>query len=87
MALKQLTAIAEKFFGGTLEKSGSHISLRVPESVTVNGSPRSGGCVFYEVAFRELLRLLVGADVQVEHIQCAQKGEGACEWRAEWASH
>jgi predicted hydrocarbon binding protein len=84
MALRHLTAIAGKFFGGTLEKNGSFISLKVPESVTVNGSPKSGGCVYYEVAFRELLRLLVGSTAQVEHIQCAQKGEGVCEWRSEW---
>jgi predicted hydrocarbon binding protein len=84
MALRHLTAIAGKFFGGTLEKNGSFISLKVPESVTVNGSPKSGGCVYYEVAFRELLRLLVGSTAQVEHIQCAQKGEGMCEWRSEW---
>jgi len=84
MALKHLSAIAEKYLGGTIEKSGSFISLRIPESVTVNGSANSGGCVFYETAFRELLRLLVGADGQVNHLQCAQRNEGACEWRAEW---
>jgi predicted hydrocarbon binding protein len=86
MALKHLTAIADKYFGGTLEKSGSFVSLLVSESVTVNGSPNSAGCVFYEVAFRELLRLLIEATGQVEHTQCAQKGEGQCEWRAEWAN-
>lgn len=87
MALKHLTAIAGKYFGGRLEKNGSFVSLRIPESVTVNGSPKSGGCVFYEVAFGELLRLFTGAPVQVEHSQCAQKGEGACEWRAEWGAN
>jgi predicted hydrocarbon binding protein len=86
MALKHLTAIAEKYFGGTLAKNGSFISLRVPESVTVNGSPKSGGCVFYEVALRELVRLFTGATVQVDHTQCTQKGEGVCEWRAEWGT-
>lgn len=87
MALKHLTAISEKFFSGTLERNGSFLSLRVPDSVTVNGSPHSGGCIFYEEAFRQLLHLLVGEPGPVEHIQCAQKGEGACEWRAEWGSH
>ena len=32
MALKHLTAIADKYFGGTLAKSGSFVSLRVSES-------------------------------------------------------
>jgi predicted hydrocarbon binding protein len=87
LALKHLTGIAEKFLGGSLEKNGSFVSLRVPESVTVNGSPNSAGCVYYEEAFRELLRLFVGTAGQIEHTQCSQKGEAACEWRAEWSSN
>lgn len=87
MVLKHLAAISEKYFGGTLEKRGPLISLRVPESVTVNGSPESGGCIFYGEAFRELLKLLAGAPGQVDHIQCAQTGASVCEWRAEWGSH
>ena len=87
MALKHLATVSEKYFGGTLEKNGSLISLKVPESVTVNGSPDSAGCIFYEEAFRELVRLLTGASGQVEHIRCAQKGGEVCEWRTEWGTH
>jgi predicted hydrocarbon binding protein len=87
MALKHLATIAEKYLGGTIGRNGSFVSLRVPESVTVNGSPNSAGCVFYEVAFRELVRLFVGATAPVEHTQCSQKGEGVCEWRTEWGSN
>lgn len=86
MALKQLTVMAERILGGSLERAGSFISLRVPESVTVNGTTNSGGCVFYEAAIRDLLEILTGAGAQVEHVQCAQRGEGACEWRADWRS-
>jgi predicted hydrocarbon binding protein len=84
MALKQLRSAAEKFFDGTLERTGSFLSLKVKDSVTVNGSPRSGGCQFYETAFRDLLKLLIEAGEQVDHVHCAQRGEGFCEWRAEW---
>src|SRR5215213_7996962 len=87
MALKQLTTIAEKFFGGTLEKSGPMISLRVPESVTVNGSPNSAGCIFYEVALQELIHLLTGVSSRVDHVQCSGNTEGPCEWRAEWGTN
>ena len=87
MALKHLAAISEKYFGGTLEKDGSFIAVRVPESVTVNGSTESGGCIFYEEAFRELVRLLAGTSGPVEHTQCAQKGGSVCEWRTEWGAH
>lgn len=84
MALRQLTMIADRYLGGTLERSGSFLSLKVPESVTVKGSPKSGGCVFYETALQELLRLLAGMSGPVEHVHCLQRGEPDCEWRAEW---
>ena len=87
VALKQLRTIAETFFGGALERTGSFLSLRIPDSVTVNGAPDSAGCTFYESALRELLHLLVDGGGQVDHIHCVQRGEGACEWRAEWRSH
>lgn len=87
MALKQLRVVVEKYFGGTLERSGSFITLKVPNSATVNGSPKSGGCVFYEYALRELIRLLTNGGGHIHHVHCAQRGDGVCEWRAEWRSH
>ncbi len=87
VALKELQSIAVNFFGGTLEQNGSFLVLRIPESVTVKGASKSAGCVFYEAAFRELLRLLIDGGGQVDHIQCVARDEGACEWRAEWGSN
>ncbi len=87
MALSQLHAVVEKYFSGTLERTGSFLSLKIPNSATVNGSPKSAGCVFYECALRELLNLLIGGVGQIDHVHCAQRGEGECEWRAEWRSH
>jgi predicted hydrocarbon binding protein len=84
MALRQLRTIAGKFLGGSLERTGSFLTLRIPDSVTVNGSPNSAGCVYYETALRELLRLLTGNQGAVTHTNCVQRGEGACEWKAEW---
>ena len=86
MALKQLVSIGEKYFGGSVEKNGSFVTLRVADSVTVNGSPNSAGCAFYGVAFGELIRLLTGAEAPVDHIQCTARGDETCEWRAEWAT-
>lgn len=87
MALRQLQTVVEKYFGGTLERTGSFLSLKVPNSPTVNGSPKSAGCAFYEFALRELLDLLISGGGQVEHVHCAQRGDKECEWRAEWRSH
>ncbi|MGE5749257.1 MAG: hypothetical protein ACM31F_04815 [Gemmatimonas sp.] len=87
MALKQLTASVERYFGGTLERNGSFLSMKIPESVTVNGAPKSEGCVFYEEALRQLLKLLVNDRGTIEHVHCAQRNEGACEWRADWRTN
>ena len=87
MALKQIVLVVEKYLDGTLERTGSFLSLKISESVTVKGAPRSAGCVFYETAFRDLLKVLIHAGDQVDHVVCAQRGEGFCEWRAEWRSN
>lgn len=87
VAFRQLRSIAQTYFGGTLDRSGSFLSLKIPDSVTVNGAPDSAGCTFYESALRELLHLLINGGGQVDHIHCVQRDEGTCEWRAEWRSH
>lgn len=84
MALGQLKSTAQSILGGTLEKQGSFVKLRIPDPATVNGSPESGGCVFYEFALKTLIHLLTEGTSEVEHVQCAQTGNAACEWRAEW---
>lgn len=86
MALKQLQTVVERYFGGTLERNGLFLSLKIPNSATVNGSPKSAGCVFYECALRELLSLLINGGGQIDHVHCSLRNEGACEWRAEWRS-
>ena len=52
--------------------------------MTLDASPRQGGCAYYEAALRELMILLVGGVGAVEHVRCTSRGEGTCEWRAEW---
>ncbi len=84
MALGQLKSTARSILGGTLEKRGSFITLIIANPATVNGSPKSGGCVFYEYALKGLIHLLTEATSDAEHVQCAQSGSGTCEWRADW---
>ncbi|HVF40478.1 MAG TPA: hypothetical protein VM939_11295 [Gemmatimonadaceae bacterium] len=86
LAFGQLQTIVEKYLGGTLERTGGFLTLRISDSVTVAGAPKSAGCVFYESALRELLRLLINGGDQVDHVTCTQTGGSSCEWRAEWRS-
>jgi hypothetical protein len=41
-------------------------------------------CSYYEAVLRELLKLLIGSVGSVDHVRCAGRGEGTCEWRADW---
>ena len=83
-ALRVANRIAERYLQGGVRRVGSAVVLTVPDSVTLDSIPQGNGCVFYEACFRELLSLLLNVDGTVEHVRCAARGEGACEWRAGW---
>lgn len=85
LALRQARRIVRRLLGGSVNRLGTSLLLVVPESVTADAAPRSVGCVFHEEMLKELMRLLIGTDgMVVEHVRCAERGEGRCEWRAEW---
>jgi predicted hydrocarbon binding protein len=84
LALRHARRIASRYFDGTIRRVGNYLMLEVPESVTIDTAPRAAGCTYYEAGLRELLRLLIGGGASVEHVRCASRGEGQCEWRAEW---
>jgi hypothetical protein len=84
LALHQLRRLARRYMNGRVSRRGSSLLLDVPSPVTLNTAPGDGGCAYYEAAFAELLLLLLGTDRLVEHVRCAARNEGDCQWRAEW---
>jgi predicted hydrocarbon binding protein len=84
IALRHARRITGRYAAGAIRRVGSTILLDVPQSVTLDAAPKLGGCAYYESALRELLQLLVGGVGAVEHVRCSSRGEGTCEWRAEW---
>jgi predicted hydrocarbon binding protein len=84
IALRHVRRVSGRYASGTIRRVGSTIILEVPKSVTLDAAPRQGGCAYYESALRELMQLLVGGVGAVEHVRCASRNEGNCEWRAEW---
>ena len=84
MAFRSTRRIARRYLNANVRKVGQYVLLEVPRSVTVGVAPGSTGCAFYESTLRELLRMLVGTTGSVEHTRCEGRGEGACEWRADW---
>jgi predicted hydrocarbon binding protein len=84
IALRHARRITRRYADGAIRRVGSTVLLEVSRSVTLDTAPKLGGCTFYESALRELMQLLVGGVGAVEHVRCASRGEGVCEWRAEW---
>ena len=83
-ALRHTRRIARRYLNGKVRRVGSFLMLEVPSSVTFDSAPRGAGCAYYEASLRELLRLLSISGGSIEHVRCAARGEGVCEWRAEW---
>src|SRR5215218_6747974 len=84
MALRQVRRIARRYLNGNVRRVGTSVLLEIPRSITVGVAAGDVGCAFYEATLRELLRLLVGTTGSVEHTRCEGRGEGSCEWRADW---
>lgn len=84
LALRSMRRLGRRYFGGSMRRVGSSVLLEVPRPVTLGASAGSGGCLYYEAAFGELLRMTIGSIGRVEHVHCAGRGEGTCEWRADW---
>lgn len=84
IALRRARRIATRYANGTVRRVGGYVHLEVPRSVTLNTAPGSAGCAYYEAMLRELLALLIGGVGSVDHVRCAGRGEGTCEWRADW---
>jgi hypothetical protein len=84
LALRRARTVASRYANGTVRRVGGYVLLDVPRSVTLNTAPASIGCAYYEAMLRELLRLLIGGVGSVDHVRCAGRGEGTCEWRADW---
>lgn len=84
MALGHLRKLSERYLNGDVRRVGSSVVLEVPETVTFEAAPRQAGCAYYEAGLREMLALLVNGAGAVEHVRCAERGEGTCQWRAEW---
>ena len=85
-ALRRSRLIALRYANGSVRRMGGYVLLDVPDSVTLNTAPGSIGCAYYEAMLRELLKLLIGSVGSVDHVRCAGRGEGTCEWRADWKS-
>jgi predicted hydrocarbon binding protein len=84
LALRQIRRIGERYLGGNVRRIGASIHLNVRNSVTLDAGPKQSGCTFYEAALRELMQQLVDGVGALEHVRCSSRGEGTCEWRAQW---
>ena len=86
LAFRRARKIAGRYLNGHMRRVGNFLLVEVPRSITAGTAPGTVGCTYYEASLRELLLLLIGSIGSVEHVRCASRGEGVCEWRADWRS-
>ncbi len=84
LAFRQTRLVAERYYNGSIERVGSFVLLAVPESPTAGSAPNAAGCVYYEASLGVILQKLLDAGGRIEHVRCADKGDGVCQWRADW---
>jgi bacteriochlorophyll 4-vinyl reductase len=84
IALRAIRRVAARYYNGTIERVGSFLLLSVPDSATVGTAPLMTGCTYYEASLGALLSRLLRAGGRVEHVRCATRNEGVCQWRADW---
>lgn len=84
IAFKRALKITGRYANASVRRVGNYLLLEVPRSVTLESAPGGVGCTYYEAMLKELLRMLIGSIGSVEHVRCAARGEGTCEWRADW---
>ncbi len=84
LAFRQVKRAGEKYLGASVRRVGASIVLGVKESVTFETAPKGIGCLYYESALREMLKLLVNGGGMIDHVHCRERGEDFCEWRADW---
>jgi hypothetical protein len=84
LAYRHARKIAARYLNGNVRRVGGFLLLEVPRSITLGTAPGAIGCTYYESSMRQLLLLLIGSIGAVEHTRCSGRGEGTCEWRADW---
>jgi len=55
---------------------------RVTDPIAIQATPDGAACGFYGAGLVELLRLLVGYEGAMVHVDCRARGGTACVWRA-----
>jgi predicted hydrocarbon binding protein len=84
VALRATRRLAARYFNGTVARVGAFLVMDVPESVTAAATSGAVGCTYYEASLGEVLARLIHAGGVVDHVRCVRRGEGFCQWRAEW---
>ena len=84
LAFRQTRRLAQRYYNGSMERVGSFVLLAVTDSPTVGTAPNSAGCAYFESSLAVILQKLLDTGGLVEHVRCIDRGDGVCQWRADW---
>ncbi len=74
--------VARAVLGADLGREQRLPLARVSDPIAIQATPDGAACGFYGAALVELLRLLVGYEGAMLHVDCRARGGAGCEWRA-----
>lgn len=84
LAFRQTRRLAQRYYNGSVERVGSFVLLDVTDSPTAGTAPNSAGCAYFESSLAVILQKLLDTGGRVEHVRCIDRGDGVCQWRADW---
>jgi predicted hydrocarbon binding protein len=73
---------ARTVLGADLAREQRLPVARVSDPIAIQATPDGAACGFYGAGLVELLRLLVGYEGAMVHVDCRARGGTRCEWRA-----
>jgi len=73
---------ARAVLGAELAREHRLPVARVADPIAIQATPDGSACGFYGAGLVELLRLLVGYEGAMLHVDCRARGGANCEWRA-----
>lgn len=73
---------ARKVLGADLGWVQREPVARVSDPIAIQATPDGAACGFYGAGLVELLRLLVGYEGAMVHVDCRARGGAECAWRA-----
>ena len=84
LAFRHMRKIAARYLSGNMRRVGTFLLFEVPRSITLDTAPGASVVRTTKRRCASCCCCSSAASAAVEHVRCSGRGEGSCEWRADW---